>query len=113
VARIVACADLFFGAKIKETLVSAGHDVELVARPEDLSGTGLPPGAVLIIDLDSPAAVEALGIVGEGRTLGYYSHVDTDTRRRAEEAGFDLVVPRSRMAREMPELVARLVGSAG
>ena len=34
------------------------------------------------------------------RTLGVYSHVDADTKRRAEAAGFDLVVPRSRMARE-------------
>jgi hypothetical protein len=31
-------------------------------------------------------------------------------RERAEQAGFDLVVPRSRMAREGAELVRRLVG---
>jgi len=30
-------------------------------------------------------------------------------RRRAEETGFDLIVLRSRMAREMPELVASLL----
>jgi hypothetical protein len=34
--------------------------------------------------------------------------VEHDTRVRAEEAGFDLVVPRSRMAREMGALVDRL-----
>ncbi len=44
-------------------------------------------------------------------TLGFYSHVDQDTRTRAEEAGFDLVVPRSRMAREMGALVDRLVAA--
>jgi hypothetical protein len=42
------------------------------------------------------------------RTLAFYSHVEADVRRHAEEAGFDLVVPRSRMAREGPALVARL-----
>ena len=42
--------------------------------------------------------------------LGFYSHVDVDTRRRAEAAGVDVVVPRSRMAREMPELVESLLG---
>ncbi len=42
------------------------------------------------------------------KTLGFYSHVDTATRERAERAGFDLVVPRSRMAREAPALVERL-----
>ena len=30
-------------------------------------------------------------------------------KRRAEEAGFDLVVPRSRIARELPRLVERLL----
>ena len=32
--------------------------------------------------------------------LGFYSHVEQDVRQRAEAAGFDRVVPRSRMARE-------------
>ena len=41
--------------------------------------------------------------------LGFYSHVEQDVRRRAEEAGFDRVVPRSRMAREPAVLVEALV----
>jgi hypothetical protein len=32
-----------------------------------------------------------------------------ETRRRAEAEGYALVVPRSRMAREMPDLVASLL----
>jgi hypothetical protein len=58
------------------------------------------------------AVVEGLrtaGELGQTRTLGVYSHVDVDTKRRADAAGFDLVVPRSRMAREGPDLVERLV----
>jgi hypothetical protein len=35
--------------------------------------------------------------------------VEAYTRERAEQAGFDLVVPRSRMAREGAELVKRLL----
>jgi hypothetical protein len=46
------------------------------------------------------------------RTLGFYAHVDVSARERAEEAGFDLVVPRSRMAREGAALVASLTGEA-
>jgi hypothetical protein len=41
--------------------------------------------------------------------LGYYSHVDVETRERAEAAGVDRVVPRSRMARELPQLVAAML----
>jgi hypothetical protein len=102
-ARIAAVVpDLFFASKVKETLTAAGHDVTLVAAA--------PPAVdLVIVDLDAagPAAAPA----GVPR-LGFYSHVEVDTRKAAEEAGFDLVVPRSRMAREMPALVARLLGSA-
>ena len=44
------------------------------------------------------------------RTLAFFSHVDTEVGERARAAGFDLVVPRSRMAREGAQLVARLAG---
>ena len=50
-------------------------------------------------ELDGATLVEILA--GEGAlravaTLGFYSHVDVPARERAEQAGFDLVVPRSR-----------------
>jgi hypothetical protein len=103
VARIAAIVpDLFFASKVKETLTAAGHEVTLVASDP-------PPADLVIVDLD--AAGPAAAPEGAPR-LGFYSHVEVDTRKQAEEAGFDLVVPRSRMAREMPELVARLLGSA-
>ena len=41
--------------------------------------------------------------------LGFYSHVEQDVRRSAEEAGFERVVPRSRMAREAPALVEAML----
>ena len=103
-ARIAAVApDLFFASKIDATLRAAGHDVELI-QPASAAEVSAD---VLIVDLDSSGADVATppGVP----TLGFYSHVDVDTRRRAEEAGFDLVVPRSRMAREMPALVEGLL----
>jgi hypothetical protein len=45
--------------------------------------------------------------------LGFYSHTDVKTREGAQKAGVDLVVPRSRMAREMPALVAGLLARSG
>ena len=64
----------------------------------------------MIVDLDNTDSAPACR--RERRRLGFYSHVDVETRRRAEEAGFDLVVPRSRMAREMPALVDGLLPAA-
>src|SRR5436190_13595855 len=100
-AQIAAIVpDLFFASKVKETLTAAGHEVTLV--------TGEAPAAdLLIVDLDAAGAAAAPEGVPR---LGFYSHVEVDTRRRAEEAGYELVVPRSRMAREMPALVASVLG---
>ena len=113
-ARVLAVFDdLLLGSNVLGMLRAAGHDADLVGgadvHPEDTD--------VLLVDLaassfDGVAIVESLragGELGSTRTLGVYSHVDVDTRRRAEEAGFDLIVPRSRMAREGAGLVATLV----
>lgn len=95
-------------------LAGAGHSVTLVAEPEE--ALGLAAGAdVLVVDLaggevDGPALFSC-GPVG-ARTLGFFSHVEPQVRERALEAGFDQVVPRSRMNREGAELVSRLASGA-
>ena len=112
-ARVVAVFDdLLLGSNVLGMLRAAGHEATLTG------GAGVHPNGadILIVDLgaatfDGVAVVESLTAAGEleeTRTIGVYSHIDADTRRRAEAAGFDLVVPRSRMAREGPQLVARL-----
>ena len=59
-------------------------------------------------DLDV-VAPEALGDLAVP-VIGFYQHTDVDTKTRAEEAGLTLAVPRSRMVRELPELVERALG---
>jgi hypothetical protein len=104
-ARIAAIVpDLFFASKVKETLTAAGHEVILAPQA--------PPQRTDLVIVDLDAAGPTVDAPAGTPRLGFYSHVDAETRRRAEAAGFDLVVPRSRMAREMPELVGRLVGSS-
>ena len=103
-ARVVALApDLFFASKIDATLKAAGHEVTILGADPVIGDADL-----VIVDLDNTADLSVALRPGTP-TLGFYSHVDADTRRRAEEAGFDLVVARSRMAREMPTLVASLL----
>ena len=112
--------DLLFGSRLLGTLNAAGHEVDLVTdagRLRERLADGIAPRpAVLVLDLtdedfEGAELLESLGGAPglEGvRTLGFFSHVDTRARERAERAGFDLAVPRSRMAREGGELVARL-----
>ena len=106
-ARVLAIVDdLLLGSNVLGML--GGHDARLTGGAiADVEGVD-----VLIVDLgattfDGVALVESLEL-GDTRTLGVYSHVDVETRRRAEAAGFDLVVPRSRMAREGSALVEKL-----
>jgi hypothetical protein len=107
VARIVAfIPDLLFGSNVVGALTAAGHEVQLTSSPSEVDAD------VLIIDLTADAAerIAALGEVdlSHVKTLAFYSHVETDVRAQAQEAGFDLVVPRSRMAREGAALVTGL-----
>jgi hypothetical protein len=124
-ARVLALVpDLLFGSRVQGALRGAGHEVELIGDEDGLrkrlEDPAAPAAAVLIVDLtsddlDGARLVESLsgeGGLAEIRTLGFYSHVDVGTRERAERAGFDLVVPRSRMARQGDELVARMAASA-
>jgi CheY-like chemotaxis protein len=111
--RVVAVFDdLLLGSNVLGWLQAGGHDPHLAS-----ADTAAPEGAaVMIVDLsaasfDGVELVERLreaGRLGETRTLGVYSHVEAETRRRADAAGFDLVVPRSRLAREGAALVDRL-----
>ncbi len=114
--------DLLFGSRVQGALAAAGEQLELLADEQQLRArlAAGPTPDVLIIDLtdvelDVAGIVESLlagSALAGTRTLGFYSHVDVDVRERAERAGFDLVVPRSRMAREGAQLVARLAASA-
>jgi len=115
-ARVIALVpDLLFGSKVQTMLATSGHDVELCS--DEQAARAAAAGAdVLVVDLTTDivdgsamvAALRASGGLSTTRTLGFYSHVDQATRTRAESAGFDLVVPRSRMAREGAQLVDQL-----
>jgi hypothetical protein len=101
-ARVaVLCPDLLFGSKVEGMLRAGGHEV----LRGDAQGVD-----VLVVDLmGDDVDVDALGGRDDVATLGFYPHVEVEVRRRAEAAGFDMVVPRSRMNREGTALVERLV----
>jgi hypothetical protein len=92
------------GSRVAETLTAAGHEVASSPSIEETTWEGVDL-IVADLDVENPEALVGLGVP----VLGYYSHVDVDTRQSAEAAGVDLVVPRSRMARELPQLVGRLL----
>ncbi len=102
-ARVLAVvSDLMLASRVQESLRAAGHDVVVVpALPDSVDAEAI----VCDLDCVDAAAVAAAGVPA----LGFYSHVDVEAKRRAEAAGLSAAVPRSRMARELPELVERLL----
>ena len=116
-ARIALLSpDLLFGSKVEGALAIAGHkvnrfDTEQAVRPA-ASFHDLLIVDLTAEDIDGPGLVRSMrenDELGAVPTLGYYSHVDQETRRRAEDAGISRVVPRSRMARETAALVDGLL----
>lgn len=122
-ARVLALVpDLLFGSQLQGSLTAAGHEVELIGGDallrDRLGDADAPAGEVLVVDLTDPrldgtTILRSLSrdrLLGGLHTLAFFAHVDSDVGEGARDAGFDLVVPRSRIAREGARLVARLVG---
>jgi hypothetical protein len=103
VARVLAIVtDLMLSSRVEESLRSAGHDVAVAqSLPDPVEAD------VLVCDLDVVDAKEIAR--ADVPALGFYSHVDVEAKNAAEAAGIDLAVPRSRMARELPQLVDKLL----
>ena len=101
-ARVAALVqDLMLASRVRTSLEASGHEVEQEsALPDELDGIDL-----VVADLDAvpPEQLAGLGVP----VIGFYQHTDTEMKARAEAAGLFIVVPRSRMVRELPELVER------
>lgn len=86
--------DLMLHSRILEVLRQGGH--EIVTEDPD----------VLVVDV---MEVDPAEVVGRAPALlGVFAHTQPEVRERALAAGFDVVVPRSRMVREGADLVSRL-----
>ncbi|MDP1847135.1 MAG: hypothetical protein Q8K79_05010 [Solirubrobacteraceae bacterium] len=88
-------------------LVAGGHDVQPAASVEHVADADL-----LVLDLceSSAGRLAQFGpAIAATRTLAFYLHTDVETRTAALAAGCELVVPRSRMAREGAALVDGLL----
>jgi CheY-like chemotaxis protein len=116
-ARVVAFVpDLLFGSNVAGALSAAGHETVLASDAEALRRE-LPGAQALVIDLtfEVPQRIELVRSLRRPgvKTLAFYSHVEAEVRDQGLQAGFDLVIPRSRMAREGATLLERLLADPG
>jgi PleD family two-component response regulator len=111
---IAVVEDMFFASKIKATAEHLGIEVRFPRSAEDVVASARQRApALVIVDLhaarcDPFALAVALKADDDLRRLpllGFFSHVQTALQRRAEEAGFDRVMPRSAFTKRLPEIL--------
>jgi len=118
-ARIFAFVDdLFFVAKIQETARKLNVKVEFLKTEKDLNERleqmGDEKPSLIIFDLNSVAS-KPLTLIPKLKArfkkttsiVGYLSHIQGDLKMKAQEAGCDMVVPRSAFSQNLPQLLRR------
>jgi DNA-binding NarL/FixJ family response regulator len=110
---LLLCDDLIFVSRVSGTAKTLGLTLRSVKMVGDLVhfARQAPPRCV-IIDLHAPALVidelvaELAALQPKPFIVGYGSHVDTATLKKAREGGCDLVWPRSKFVEELPTALA-------
>ena len=118
-SRIFAFVDdLFFMAKIQETARKLSVKVEFVKTEKDLldriKENGEEKPSLIIFDLNN-ANIKPLVIIPKLKTklkkgtsfLGFLSHIQGELKLKAQEAGCDMVVPRSAFSQNLPQILRR------
>jgi hypothetical protein len=107
--------DLFFGEALQSGLRRLGHEgAVLDVSAQDESATLVPPvgAAALVVDLE--AGEVALTAIRQAKVAGlpvlaFGPHVDLALHESARAAGADQVVPKSKLVRSFPDLLAPLL----
>ena len=117
-AILAVLEDLFFTVKINEAAKRAGVPVEFLKSEIDVLLRAKTHPALIIIDLNFQG-IDALKLVGELKAdastkgislLGYLSHVQGELKLKAQEAGCDMVMPRSAFSQSLPQILGRYAG---
>jgi CheY-like chemotaxis protein len=116
---LAVMSDLFFSAKIHDAAKKLGASAVFVKdKPTALEQLKLNP-PVVIFDLNCVSA-EPLALIRAMKqdpataaipVIGFVSHIQTDLKREAQEAGCDTVVPRSVFDRDLPMLLGGILKS--
>jgi PleD family two-component response regulator len=117
---LAVVSDLFFASKITEAAKRAGVTLEYVTAEKDVWEKARSNPALIIFDLNFDA-VHPVELIGKLKgnpalkhisLLGYLSHVQAELKMNAQEAGCDVVMPRSAFSMNLPQILSN-VGQDG
>ncbi|MSO20112.1 MAG: response regulator [Acidobacteria bacterium] len=112
---IAAVADLMFTAKILAAAKQAGCPVQFIQHEEKLISAVPGSSCLVIVDLNH-LTLDGVRLISRLKAepatasipvLGYLSHTQIDLKRAAEQAGCDLVLPRSVFSQNIHEILRR------
>ena len=111
---LVAVDDIFFAAKIRTTAEHLGVEALFPRSLDALAESAHRDApALVIVDLHlqryDPFAVARRFKADEALRatplVGFFSHVHVELQKRAGEAGFDRILPRSAFTKRLPEIL--------
>ncbi len=117
-SQIIAVVDdLFFKSKIKAAANALGVRLLFVKDIDELDRQIKDKKPRLIIfdlnikTLDSIDTIRTINTqdISKPTTLGYYSHVDQALRKKAQDAGFNIVIPKSKFSMELSEILSEYI----
>jgi hypothetical protein len=112
---LLLCRDLIFTTKVKATAAELGYPI-LVASAESQAKLMIKTyqPRVVFVDLTAgemaaPGALSAYQELADPNVwfVAFGPHVEADTLNAAKAAGCQVVMPRSKFAAELPELMRR------
>jgi CheY-like chemotaxis protein len=112
---IAAVDDMFFASKIRGAAEQAGRRLVFVRSRSELDenlASGAP--AMIILDLNSERLepiqtiqyLKSQPALAAIPILGFLSHVQSELKTQAEQAGCDRIMPRSAFSQRLPELMS-------
>ena len=115
---LAVVSDLFFSVKLTEAAKRSGLALEFVKDPEDVLEKAKTKPSLIIFDLNFEAAgplalIQALKAKPETKgisLIGYLSHVQGELKQQAQEAGCDMVMARSALSQNLPQIFKRHSG---
>lgn len=115
---LAVVSDIFFSAKINEAAKRAGVTLQYVTTEKDLLEKAAADPALIIFDLNFEAVrpielirkLKGTGALKHISLLSYVSHVQTDLKKLAREAGCDTVIPRSAFSMNLRQILVRYAG---
>jgi PleD family two-component response regulator len=111
--------DLFFSVKITDAAKRAGISVVFVKDEQEVIAKAKTKPTLIIFDLNFEQ-VEPLKLISKLKSsgdykgvsvIGYLSHVQGDLKRKAQEAGCDMVMARSAFSQNLPQILKRHSGA--